>query len=171
MKNHDFPKYLAESEEGFDLRKQIYEKELHYKNSRFINFDTKENQNKQRHDVDFECEDEYTNETIRASEKIRKYQYFGDILVEVYSSIEDRYKGWLSESISKDLMLWFVDKLVVVNAQELKQFCKKTFTKEFTNALISEWKKMIENDKTIKEYFLKDGTKTTLIVAKKHKKR
>ena len=104
METHDFKEDLIYSELNFEERKKIYESKFSFRNVRFVKYDTEENKELQHHDVDVTAEDVQANE-YKISEKIRKYDYQGDILVEVWSGFEDRIKGWLSNSVADYLTL------------------------------------------------------------------
>ena len=164
METHDFKEDLIYSELNFEERKKIYESKFSFRNVRFVKYDTEENKELQHHDVDVTAEDVQANE-YKISEKIRKYDYKGDILVEVWSGFEDKIKGWLSNSVADYLTLFYNDKALCVNAQELKQFCKRFFTLPVVNAINNEFSYLIKNDKKGKKFSI-GGTMVFLTAAK-----
>lgn len=164
METHDFNSDLMYSELNFEERKKIYESKFGFRNVKFVDYNTEENKKLQHKDVDVTAEDVQSNE-YKISEKIRKYDYRGDILVEVWSGFEDKIKGWLSNSAADYLTLFYNDKALCVNAQELKLFCKQFFTRPVVNAVNNEFSYLIEHDKKGKSMNI-DGTKVFLTAAK-----
>jgi len=164
METHDFKSDLAYSELNFEERKKLYEAKFSFRNVNFVDFDSDENKKLQRRDIDVTADDVQGNH-YKISEKIRKYKYPGDILVEIWSGFEDRIKGWLSDSEADYLTLFYNDKALCVNAQELKAFCKDFFTRPVVNAINKEFSYLIEQDKNGKSVSI-DGTRVFLTAAK-----
>lgn len=164
MDVHDFKKDLTYSELNFEERKGIYEEKFSFRNIKFVAYDTEENKKLQHHDVDVTAED-VQGKKYKISEKIRKYKYPGDVLVEVWSGFEDKIKGWLSDSVADYLTLFYDDRALCVNAQELKQFCKKFFTRPVVNTINKEFAYLIEQDKKGKSSII-NGVKVFLTAAK-----
>lgn len=169
MNTHNFDEDLKYSELGFDERKKTaYEEGFGFKNVSFVNFNTEEGKELQRHDVDVLADDVLDNH-YKISEKIRKYKYPGDILVEVWSGFEEKIKGWLSDSIADYLTLFYDDKALCVDSKQLKRFCKEFFTKEVVGITNKEFSSLITEDRRGKSCTI-NGVKLFLTAAKNKRK-
>lgn len=163
MTTHVFNEDLLFSEDGFPYRSELYTSELGWKNPSFVHFITEEGKRLQRADIDLTA---YENgRQIGVSEKIRKRKYGGDVLVEIYSSFEDRKKGWLAESEADYITLFFTNKRLCVDSRQLKQMCKGFFDADTTRQINAEFKDMIESGTPGKKFTIK-GVSLYLCVAK-----
>lgn len=159
---HSFNGHLLESEEGFPLRKEkIYEALEGYTDVRFVKFESEEDKEKQRADIDVLAK--AGDVEIGISEKIRNYKYFNDILIEVWSVFERHTHGWLKDSKANYLYCFYSDKLVIVDVYTLKKFCKAFFDEEAVRVMETGFKQLIKERKTSGSIWLK-GEKMTLII-------
>lgn len=101
---------LAKSEEGFDIRCVYYSK-LGCSNFKFAVWKKDDGTELQKKDVDFTCENDGME--YKCSEKIRTGEFYGDVLIEIWSRYEDGAYGWLNDSIADIIYMWWPDGTVL----------------------------------------------------------
>lgn len=120
---HDFNTDLGFEHSKFAVQDAFY---LRYFGSNIridrIGFDSQENQDLQRHDIDLIIT-LGNGKRISISEKHRK-NFYGDILIECYSKFPD-VLGWMDNS-DADYMAYFVPgQVVMINKRQLVDFYKQ----------------------------------------------
>ena len=128
-----FENDLKYSVDDFEARKSFYDK-LGIKEAEFVEYETAEEKELQRSDID--VIGKFRDRKIGISEKVRRFDYRGDILVEIYSIFEEGVPGWLKNSKADLLACFFNDKMLMVNVAMLKTFMHE-FAKEHKNFLPS----------------------------------
>lgn len=135
------------SVEDFETRKKFYNR-IGIKDAKFVEFNTDDEKELQRSDID--VIGTFKGKEVGVSEKVRRFNYKNDVLVEMWSIFEDNVPGWLKKSKAEILSCFFNDKIVVIDVPSLKEFLHK-FAKEnkdFVKSVKSTAEKMIENGKT-----------------------
>ena len=127
-----FENDLKYSIEDFETRKKFYIK-IGYENPVFVDFDTSEGKELQLGDIDVTAAQNGKN--VGISEKIRRFKYRGDILIEMWSVFEKNVPGWLKNSKADTLANFFYDKIIMIDVPSLKDFLHK-FAKE-NNSFVS----------------------------------
>lgn len=141
-----FENDLKYSVDDFEVRKKFYDS-VGIKDAEFVEYNTDEEKELQRSDID--VMGTFKGRTVGISEKVRRFNYRNDILVEMWSIFEDNVPGWLKNSKAEMLACFFNDKIVMIHVPSLKEFLH-TFAKEhkdFVPSVKETANEMIKNGK------------------------